>query len=301
MGKHSFSFFEPRRVFWMRGLLHHLIIALNRRGHNNHPYRLCAFPNDVIGRDIAITGTYEGAGIAAIEWLCDRGIIENPAGSVFLDIGANVGVYTVAVGSLFAKVLAFEPHPVISRVLALNVDINNLHNVKQLNYGLSDNDGAAELWEGDSGNFGGSSIERGIGRGKQHTIALRHGSTAIREATDLPVSLVKMDVEGHEPKVIAGLEGLLVKQQPVIAFEANDPTHNGDLLTLLRGAGYSMFLALDYSPAVPFFWGRVAMLTLGGVRIRFKSISSLEGKRYSMVFALPPCAAKRFHAFAHLV
>lgn len=298
MKKHEFVRVEPRRVFWMRGMLRRLTFALQRRGHNSPPYRLCAFPNDVIGRDIALTGTYEDAGIAAIEWLCEKGIIENPAGSAFLDIGANIGVYTVAIGARFAKVLAFEPHPVISQLLALNVDINGLHNVDQLNYGLSDRDGTAKLWEGDAGNFGASSIERGIGGGRQYTIALRHASAAIREATDLPVAVIKMDVEGHEPKVIAGLADLLSKQQPVIAFEANDPVHNGDLLTQLRQFGYSNFFALDHSPAAPFFWLRVALLTLIGVRTRLRSVSSLEGRCYSMVFALAPHAAKRFRSAA---
>lgn len=288
MGNPEFVHFESRRVFWMRGLLHHLIVALRRYGQNNPPYRLCAFPNDVIGRDIALTGTYEGAGIAAIEWLCERGIIENPSESVFLDIGANIGVYTVAIGPRFARVLAFEPHPIVSRVLALNVDINNVHNVEQLNYGLSDEDGTAELWEGGAGNFGASSIERGVGKGKHHTITLRHASTALREATNLPVALIKMDVEGHEPKVIAGLAEFLANQQPVIAFEANDPLHNNSLLTQLRGLGYSNFLALDYRPAIPFFWLHVALLTLTGARTYLRPVSSLEGKSHSMVFALPP-------------
>lgn len=296
MGKHEFVHLEPRRVFWLRGMLHHLIDSLRRHGHNNPAYRLCAFPNDVIGRDIALTGTYEAAGIAAIEWLCEKGIIENPAESAFLDIGANVGVYTVAIGARFARVVAFEPHPVINRVLALNVDINQLSNVDRLDYGLSDKDGTAKLWEGNAGNFGSSSIERGIGLGRQYGITLRHASTAVREITSLRVALIKMDVEGHEPKVIAGLADLLGEQQPVVAFEANDPMHNGELLTRLRGAGYSNFLALDYTPTVPIFWARVATLTLTGVRTRLKSISSLEGKRYSMVFALPRHVATRFHA-----
>ncbi|TAN06649.1 MAG: FkbM family methyltransferase [Rhodanobacteraceae bacterium] len=298
MTKCDFVHFEPRSVFWMRGVLHHLIVALKRGGRNDPPYRLCAFPNDVIGRDIALTGTYEGAGIAAIEWLCDEGVIENPAASAFLDIGANIGVYTVSVGARFARVLAFEPHPVIGRVLALNVEINNVSNVDQLHYGLSDKDATAQLWEGDADNFGASSIERGVGGGRHYAIPLRSASTAVREATDLPVALVKMDVEGHEPKVIAGLAGLLAEQHPVVAFEANDPVHNEGLLTQLRRLGYSDFMALDYSPAVPWFWLHVAMRTLFGARTRLRPVSSLEGKRYSMVFAFSHHLGKRFPAFA---
>lgn len=281
-------------MFWLRGLLHHVVASLKRRGRNHTPYRICAFPNDLIGREIAVGGTYEGAGIAAVEWMCERGVIDIPQASAFLDIGANVDVYTVALATRFAGVLAFEPHPVTHQVLTLNVHINDLRNVSLFDYGLSDSDMKTQLWEGNADNVGASSVERGAGTGAHYTVMLRHAATAVSGATDLPVTFIKMDVEGHEPKVIAGLRSLLVKQLPVIAFEANDPIHNQTLLTQLQGLGYATFLALDYRPALPYLWLRVVALSLVGVRTRLKVVSLLEGKKYSLVFALSQRAAARW-------
>lgn len=296
MAGKSFEHLELRRTFWARHLLHRLEATLRRRSLNQTPYTLCAFPRDFIGREIAVCGTFEAAGIAAVQWLCQASIIENPAGSAFLDVGANIGVYTVALSDSFASVLAFEPHPIVNRVLGLNIAVNNLGNAVPLDYGLSDADATVQLWEGVADNLGTSSIERGVGIGKSYTVQLRHAATAVREGTNLPVAFVKIDVEGHEPRVIAGLYTTLAEQRPVIAFEANDATHNNDILGRLRGLGYTRFLALDYSPQVRHLWPRVIVLTALGVKSRLAPVDSLDGKSYSLVFALPPRAAEAWDA-----
>lgn len=294
MNRVAFTHIESRRTFWARHLLHRMVASLKRRGRNLTTYRLCAFPNDLIGREIAVTGTYEGAGIAAIEWLCEHGVIENTQQAAFLDVGANVGIYTVALAARFGSVLAFEPHPVTSRVLALNVSINDLRNVVVLDYALSDSDATAELCEGDSDNLGASSLERGTDATKRYTVTLRHAASAVRETTAAPVALIKMDVEGHEPKVVAGLWRLIAEQQPILAFEANDHVHNQRLVEQLSQLGYERFLALDYCPAIRHLWLRVLVLTLAGVRHELKPVSNLDDARYSLVFALPSRAAARW-------
>lgn len=273
-----------------------MVAGLKRGGRNLTTYRLCAFPNDLIGREIAVAGTYEGAGIAAIEWLCEHGVIENTKQGAFLDVGANVGVYTVALAARFGSVLAFEPHPVTNRVLALNASINDLGNVVVLDYGLSDSDAIADLCEGDSDNLGASSLERGTGTAKRYKVTLRHAAVAVREITAAPVALIKMDVEGHEPKVIAGLWSLLAGSRPVLAFEANDQGHNQCLVAQLSKLGYTRFLALDYRPAIRYLWLRVLVLTVAGVRHELKPVSNLDNAQYSLVFALPPRAAARWES-----
>ena len=294
MSKTSFEHVELRRAFWIRHLLHRMTARLRVQQPETVPYILCAFPRDLIGREIAVDGTFEAAGIAAAQWLCEQGVIVGSERSTFLDIGANIGVYTVALAPSFSRVLAFEPHPVINQVLALNVAINHLDNVTPCNYGLSDADSNAQLWEGGTDNMGMSSVERGIGAGASYAIRLRHASTAVREATDMPVAFVKIDVEGHEPKVVAGLRTLLVEQQPVVAFEANDAVHNNDILGQFLDLGYTMFLALSYSPMVKPLWIRVAALTVLGVRTTLKPISDLRGASYPLVFALPSRAAAKY-------
>jgi FkbM family methyltransferase len=272
--------------------------GLRLRQPDRVPYTLCAFPCDLIGREIAVNGTFEAAGIAAAQWLCEQGVVVGSERSTFLDVGANIGVYTVALAQSFSRVVAFEPHPIVNQVLALNIAINDLGNVTSCDYGLSDTDSKAELWEGGTGNMGMSSIDRGIGTGASYAIRLRHAATAVRETTDLPVAFVKIDVEGHEPKVVAGLRTLLAEQHPVVAFEANDAVHNDDILGQFRDLGYTMFLALGYSPRVKSLWFRVAALTVLGVRTTLKPVSELRGASYPLVFALPPRAAAKYASLA---
>lgn len=295
MNKTTFEYIEPRRTFWARHLIHRMVRGLKKRGMNVTKYRLCAFPNDLIGREIAVAGAYEAAGTKAVKWLCEHHIIENPQERAFLDIGANVGVYAVALAPYFAGVLAFEPHPVARQILALNVSINALSNISLFDYGLSDSDMTADLFEGTADNLGASSVERGVGEGKKYCVTLRHATRAIRQATNMRICFIKIDVEGHEPKVLTGLSSLLADQQPVVAFEANDPAHNQDLSEQLAKLGYTKFLALDWSPTIRHLWLRVLVLTLTGIRSTLKPVANLAGKKYSLVFALPAAAAKRWH------
>ena len=43
-----------------------------------------------------------------------------------------------------------------------------------------------------------------------------------------------MDVEGHELMVMQGLKELLIEDQPVVAFEANDLDRNEQLLAFMK-------------------------------------------------------------------
>lgn len=283
-----FSHVEPLATFWAR----HLINRLRKRLPQG--LRLCAFPNDLIGREIAVAGTYEAAGLAAMQWLCDTGVVQSAATSVFLDIGANVGVYTVPLAPRFAQTLAFEPHPLVNRVLELNVDINGLPHVSIIRCGLSDTERTAELSEGIPGNLGASSLERATDSARKYAIRLRRGDDVVREMAKSTMALVKIDVEGHEPKVIEGLSQVLRQDQPVVAFEANDDVHNQQIADLLAGLGYVRFLALDWSPSIPWLWLRVAVLTLAGAKTTLKPVDDIGHAKYSLVFALSPAAAARW-------
>ena len=260
-------------------------------------YKLCAFPDDLIGREIAVTGTYEAAGAAAVEWLCERRLIKNPQDSVFLDIGANVGVYTIALADFFKTILAFEPYPTTSKILSLNIEINNVKNVTILNYGLSDKNYSANLYEGSPNNLGASSLKRGKNSTKRHVVVLRHAASAISEVTNSPIGFIKIDVEGHEIEVINGLREVISKQLPIIAFEANDKEHNQEIMEILTDIGYTKFLALDYKYSAKNLLLRVFLITIFGVKTQLKPVENIDNKNYSLIFALSQNATKILENF----
>ena len=57
--------------------------------------------NDLIGRSFAVSGAYEEAGVAAVEWLCDQSRIKDSRNCTFVDVGANIGTYSLALSARF--------------------------------------------------------------------------------------------------------------------------------------------------------------------------------------------------------
>lgn len=136
-------------------------------------------------------------------------------GDLFLDIGANVGSYTVlAAGVRGATTWAFEPDADTVRALRRNIDLNGLGSrviVHQM--ALGERDGAVPF------TYGMDTMNRVAGDGDTNvrTVPVRRLDGLIGSARPL---LVKMDVEGYEPSVVRGAQGLLAQNDlKVIALE----------------------------------------------------------------------------------
>lgn len=283
---------ESRRVFWLRHYLNRLVPKLKRSGVIPVWPRLCAFPNDLIGREMSVAGLYEMAGIRAVESLCSSGAIGSSASSIFIDVGANIGIYTTALAKHFDSVLAFEPHPVTSRLLELNIEINRIPNAKVLRFALSNREGKADLTDAGVDNVGASTLETerisdSLRDGTIHEVDVRRGEGLLRaECVTKPVAFMKIDVEGHEEAVIEGMIGWLSEQMPVIAFEANSNERSERVRKRLEDAGYTHFLGLDFYPWVSSLVLRVLVLTIFGVRHALEPVDSLLDRSYSLVFAM---------------
>src|SRR3990167_876257 len=127
-------------------------------------------------------------------------------GSVAIDVGAHIGVHTIAMsrkaGSKGA-VLAFEPHKKLYPELLQNLSLNRCSNVVAIAKGLGEERGRAYLNQ--------IKIEEG-GGGRIEIIPLD-------SLTLSNVSLIKMDVENYEYFVLKGAKETIAKNKPVIIFE----------------------------------------------------------------------------------
>jgi FkbM family methyltransferase len=125
-------------------------------------------------------------------------------GDLFLDIGSNVGTYTVlASGVRRATTWAFEPDPETIRVLRRNVELNGIQDrviVHEL--ALGDADGEVLFTRGLD------TINRVAANGEANvrTVPVRRLDTLIGASRPL---MIKMDVEGFEEHVVRGAKGLL--------------------------------------------------------------------------------------------
>lgn len=156
---------------------------------------------------------YEGEELAAM-----RELIAD--GAVVLDVGANVGnhaMWFAMVGGA-SRVIVIEPNPLALEPLVANVIANGLDGVIDLGhigFGLADRD---------EGGFFMKEHDRNLGATKM--FANSGGSLTVRRGDavfpDLCPDLVKIDVEGMELEVLAGLEGLIRRARPVMMVEVNN-------------------------------------------------------------------------------
>jgi FkbM family methyltransferase len=141
-------------------------------------------------------------------------------GMTFVDVGANIGYYTVFASRLVGnsgKVYCFEPEPRNYRILMKNILANKLSNVYPYNAALSDSTGTVILYT-DSKNFGAHSLNK---------FNVYHEDSEVSVVTmrldDLvganKIDMIKLDVQGAEPKVVAGAMRTLTAQRPMLVLE----------------------------------------------------------------------------------
>ena len=125
----------------------------------------------------------------------------------FIDIGANVGVYTVlASGAIGAKSIAIEPIPSTFTNLFNNIQINHIKDlVDPLNIGLGKSEGKLKFTSSlDTMNH----VSNNTG-GEQNTINIQVKTLDLILTSKECPSLIKIDVEGFETEVLAGGENTL--------------------------------------------------------------------------------------------
>ncbi|WP_300542706.1 FkbM family methyltransferase [Maricaulis sp.] len=123
---------------------------------------------------------------------------------VFVDAGANAGLYTLSVladAAELAKpvqVLAIEPDPENRRRLEFNLQSSNAEAVTVLPWALGAEEG--EVWMSACGKNRGEVHVEARGEGK--SVPLRPLAAALAEAGIERVDVMKMDIEGYEPLVL---------------------------------------------------------------------------------------------------
>ncbi len=160
-------------------------------------------PGDLVGRVLRSGRSWEG-------WLTRYIEAYASAEHTSIDVGANVGVHTRAMALRSYETIAFEPQEAAYARLIAN--ITDLGNVRPLRFAASSREGIASMSHV-PGNRGASRLVSSSGDEVVTTMRL--------DDLDLhrPVSLIKIDVEGHERDVLAGSAGILALDRPAILLE----------------------------------------------------------------------------------
>lgn len=128
-------------------------------------------------------------------------IIKN--GSTVVDVGANIGYYTILFSRLvgdMGRVYAFEPESVNFSYLTKNIALNDLKNVISVKKAVSDKNETAKLYIHPD-NPGGHTLIDCYDDFKSISVDCVSLNEFLRGAK---IDFIKIDVEGAEPKVLAG-------------------------------------------------------------------------------------------------
>jgi FkbM family methyltransferase len=213
-----------------------------------------------------LTGSLEADGVTMslpsddpfMQYLLDHGTRDTEAtlasmirdrlrpGDTFVDVGANVGWFTLiaakAVGPT-GRVIAFEPEPRNFNLLRRNVEANGFRNVTLERKAVSDETGTIRL------NLSSTNENHSIAvladqRGFVEVDAVRLDDYLSRY--DRAINFIKIDTEGAEGRILAGMKETLARPGLSLFIEF-DPfllkaagTDPAGLLGSLRSAGFDV-------------------------------------------------------------
>ena len=152
-------------------------------------------------------------------------LLKTRVGGTMLDVGANVGFYSLVASLCFKRVYAFEPCSTTFSRLEKNIRLSMKNHIHACPLGLSSRSGKTlmRIFEANPGN---NTIE------KLHTSEVMHNYT--HEEIDIitldevatkfeleQVNFIKIDVEGHEAEVLRGAQETLRRWRPQLFIECH--------------------------------------------------------------------------------
>jgi FkbM family methyltransferase len=164
---------------------------------------------------------------------------------VVYDVGANIGVHTVAFAKQNKHVYAFEPNVLNYRLLKMNSIADN--NITLIDKAVGKTAGTAKIEEFSltkMGNFGECKISD-----TGQDCDMVSIDELVKTKQILPPNIVKIDVEGYEWEVLQGMDDTIRNNLPVIFYEALTADLSS-IYNYLNGLAYTLywFPCNNYNP-----------------------------------------------------
>ena len=162
----------------------------------------------------------------ALEFYSQKKKLENKD-IYFIDVGANVGWYSFFIGKYGYKILSFEANKVNNYILYKNYCLNKDVSLSIINKGLDEEDKTCKIITANKNIGNGAIFCENTEKSDVYflgdvynNIELTKLSKYMKFLSEKNVALMKIDVEGYEPKVIKGGEEIITKYHiPFIAME----------------------------------------------------------------------------------
>ena len=196
--------------------------------------------NDWIQKNIYFLGEYEQSELTLLEKTLN-------SNDVFIDLGANIGLYTLNAAHLIGEngtVICFEPFSKNFKTLNKNIALNNFSNITTENLAVGDSNGFLNIYYDDK--------ELNLGMVSAHLTKYSHRENI--EITTLDsyletnpittVNFIKIDIEGNEYQALTGMKKTLEKHHPKLLIEilenneVSDIDNKEKIITFLKNYGY---------------------------------------------------------------
>jgi FkbM family methyltransferase len=187
-----------------------------------------------------VSPAYESRDFDYLFRLLDE-LTRNRRSIAFLDVGANIGAFTIPVARRFpadlVEIWSAEPVPANRDLLLRNLNLNGLaeDRVHVLPYALSGSEGVLEMAFSPVAGGDATTIQAGSSHGETLRIPSRRADTVIRATAK--VFVAKIDVEGHEFEALSGFTEILASAEQfwLCIEDGNRP----DFFERLRAMGFA--------------------------------------------------------------
>ena len=216
-----------------------------KRLHDN--FYMLLNPTEHIQQQLFWYGSYE----KELEDLLKKMLRSN---DVFIDIGANIGYFSllVANNSPTVKVISFEPVADLFQKMNDNITLNNIKNIMTVNAAVGEVNEEKELFVSASDNLGMSSFKQPENySGKKEKVEVVTIDDWFKTSGLSKIDIIKLDIEGSELAGLKGMKEVLLKQKPVLIVEINPETLSmfnlkpSDIYDYLKQLNFEGFLILE--------------------------------------------------------
>jgi len=239
---------EPRPIAFVLASTRHGTMIVNRFDYASYDDQRFG-----VGHRLLTYGFYEPGEAAMVSRLLNARRKHFGDGVVVLDIGANIGVFTLEWSKHMAgwgQVVAFEAQEKIFHALCGNVAINNCFNARTVFAAVTNEPGTMRIPVPDycsPASFGSlelrptaqpEDIGQPIHYDDQHTMKV--ATVSIDAMIFGRLDLLKIDVEGMELEVLDGARQSIERHHPIMVIE-RIKTDETSLRRILAGADYRTF------------------------------------------------------------